>query len=585
MIGLRLICMKIWIGACLLLLVCICVTTAVVTPNTPVVGGTIPQVTVGGIGNAPLVKTPMVQSPIVQIPSSVTLPSASPTPCDTCGVVENAVVSDAVASAEVLAVQDQITAEGKSWNAGKTSMSTLSPQARQKMLGVKMPDVSIESYSTITVPALSNLPASFDWRNNGGDYTTRVKNQGQCGSCWAFAATAVAETYMELFNKVPGLNPDYSEQYLIGTSAGSCNGGWPRDAMQYYTDVAGRDGKVGEVNETDWPYTATNGVSKDLTGIHRIILPNAKVVQTYGNTAQIKSAMYQYGSVELIFKVYSSFYSYKSGIYEKLARDTYQGLHAVQRIGWGKDANGRDYWICKNSWGTSWGDSGYFKIYADQLGSKDSNGVIWDTVAFIKPLTSPTPTPVPTTPVPTPTPTPTPTPVVASFTANKTTGPAPLVVSFTDTSKGYPNQWQWFINGVVQATTKAFTWTFSNAGSYNVKLRVANNNSNATTPNTTITVTSQPTVKADFTVKSTKISSIKYQMVLTDKSTGANTVTFSLYKNNAAATGTPYAKGSSKIGGSIKANLPRGTWTVKEVATNTIYKISNTLIKPNVLSF
>jgi len=361
--------------------------------------------------------------------------------------------------------------------------------------------------------------------------------------------------------------------------------------MQYYTDVAGRDGKVGEVNETDWPYTATNGVAKDLTGVNRIILPNAKVVQMNGNTDQIRSAMYQYGSVELIFKVYNSFYYYKTGVYEKLASDSYQGLHAVQRIGWGEDANGRDFWICKNSWGTSWGDQGYFKIYADQVATPDSNGVIKETVAFIMPKTSPTPTPtpVPTTPVPTPTftptPTPTPIPVVASFTANKTTGQVPLVVSFTDTSKGNPNQWQWFINGVVSATTKALTWTFTNSGSYNVKLWVANNVSNASTPNTTITATTQPTVKADFTVKSAKISSIKYQMTLTDKSLGANTVTFYIYKNNAAATGTPYARGSTKIGGSVKANLPRGTWTVKEIATNTNYKISNTLIKVNVLSF
>lgn len=74
------------------------------------------------------------------------------------------------------------------------------------------------------------------------------------------------------------------------------------------------------------------------------------------------------GPMMVGFNVYDDFTSYSSGIYEKSASATYEGGHAVKLIGWDYDSDGNLYWICQNQWDTDWGISGYFYIYADEVG-------------------------------------------------------------------------------------------------------------------------------------------------------------------------------------------------------------------------
>lgn len=81
----------------------------------------------------------------------------------------------------------------------------------------------------------------------------------------------------------------------------------------------------------------------------------------------IQTELMTNGPLQVGFKVYSDFMDYSSGIYE--ATSTYiVGGHAVKLIGWNHDANGRLYWVCQNQWGTEWGESGFFNIYAGQCG-------------------------------------------------------------------------------------------------------------------------------------------------------------------------------------------------------------------------
>jgi cathepsin B len=86
----------------------------------------------------------------------------------------------------------------------------------------------------------------------------------------------------------------------------------------------------------------------------------------------MKKEIQNNGPIENTFKVYGDFYNYRSGIYTHVS-GLYYGLHAVKVIGWG-NSNGVDYWIAQNSWGTRWGENGFFRI---KMGEVDFDKSMW----------------------------------------------------------------------------------------------------------------------------------------------------------------------------------------------------------------
>ena len=101
---------------------------------------------------------------------------------------------------------------------------------------------------TITEDHIAALPSSFDWRNNNGNWLTLIKNQGSCGSCWAFSAVGVVESRINLDQNDPDYDIDLSEQYLVSCSdAGSCIGGDEGEAIEYMQSD-------GTVRESCFPY-------------------------------------------------------------------------------------------------------------------------------------------------------------------------------------------------------------------------------------------------------------------------------------------------------------------------------------------
>lgn len=432
------------------------------------------------------------------VPPSVNIPNVA-VQNGNVKTVENQIVSPDIKSPdmELATVQRDLNMGGGTWTAGNTSKSGLTESEKISLLGAENePFTRVKPTDIQVIP--SALPSSYDLRSyNGGDYTTPVKDQKSCGSCWAFATNAVVESAMELYNTSPMENPDYSEQYLIGTSGGTCGGGWA--SITFYVWEAGRDGKIGGVKESDWPYTASNSKAINLTGKERIRLPEGfKSVTSTVNTAdKMKTVLSSYGSAYVSMAVYNSFYYYKGGIYNKLPNDRFIGNHAVQAIGYGKD-NNRDYLICKNSWGTGWGEAGFFKIYMDQPGIMTN---AYHVIPVVGPTPIPTmtviptatPTPVPTsTPVPTPTITvmPTPTPgvqLIPEFTAlTNTTVKCPGRVSFKDLSSGDMNKWMWlFYQRIDNSTSRCLVMTsvrsptipFSKKGQYDVELSIKNSTS------------------------------------------------------------------------------------------------------------
>jgi hypothetical protein len=266
---------------------------------------------------------------------------------------------------EIAAIHSAINSHGAQWVAGETSMTKLSPEARKRRLGTLKPLLTDQEHKAAAqeLAALASVtaPASLDWRANNGNFVTPVKDQGNCGSCWAFATTGAAESQNLISPNTPGVDLNLSEQILVSCSrAGNCNGGYIDSASDFIRDM-------GLPVESCFPYTATNNKCFNacsgwtngdyhITGWHW--------VATTAPTADgLESALVTYGPLVTTMNVYSDFFSYTSGIYSHVSGN-YQGGHAILIVGY--DHAGQ-YFIVKNSWGTGWGENGYFRIAYTQL--------------------------------------------------------------------------------------------------------------------------------------------------------------------------------------------------------------------------
>ncbi len=214
------------------------------------------------------------------------------------------------------------------------------------------------------------LPASFDWRNYGGhSYIGAVRNQGSCGSCYSFGANAAAEcTYNYAMGLTDGSCVDFSESFIIW-----CLGSLP----DYYEHFYGCDGadydyaeltamtREGVSYEAAYPYTTTSGCNTNRWNDPRVVFDSWHRIAC-GDITAIKTAIMTYGAVDAAVYAGSAFDAYSSGIY-KDSRTSCNGSpcyyttanHAIALVGWNDTGN---YWILRNSWGSSWGESGYMRI-------------------------------------------------------------------------------------------------------------------------------------------------------------------------------------------------------------------------------
>jgi cathepsin L len=218
--------------------------------------------------------------------------------------------------------------------------------------GSALPQVNVHDDVDISATA-----DTVDWRTKGA--VTAVKNQGQCGSCWAFSSTGSVEGVYKIKNN--NLISS-SEQQLVDCSKSfgnmGCNGGLMDSAFKYIISVKGLD------TEASYPYTARDGQCKFNAANIGTKITSYKDVQK-GSEAALQTAVTGQPVSVAIDASHSSFQLYHSGIYFESKCSSSQLDHGVLAVGYG--TNNGNYWIVKNSWGTSWGAQGYI------LMSKDKN--------------------------------------------------------------------------------------------------------------------------------------------------------------------------------------------------------------------
>ena len=238
--------------------------------------------------------------------------------------------------------------EGGSAVFGLNFFSAMTEDEKQQYLGLNVTGHD-ENSPYLASPGFK-APAEKLWTNSG--QVTAVKNQGSCGSCWTFGAVGGLETR---YQQISGKLRSFAEQeYLDCVYEGSrngCNGGWPDDCYTYSKKNGGR-----LASTADYKYAARDSSCQGSSKPDAMVAAKIVGYTSVGSTESANIEALATGSLSVAFEVTNYFQQYRGGIIQDR---TCRGRpnHAVTAVGYTAK-----FVLVKNSWGTSWGDSGFVKF-------------------------------------------------------------------------------------------------------------------------------------------------------------------------------------------------------------------------------
>ncbi len=258
---------------------------------------------------------------------------------------------------DIEALRKQGEIEGWTFTVGENPATAYS---LDELCGLKVPENWWVGAKFDLCTPTKSLPTTFSWCDSGG--CTPVKNQGSCGSCWAFGTVGALECNIKLKD---GVTVDLSEQWLVSCNRDGwgCGGGWwAHDYHEWKTDPCGG---TGAVLETYFPYVASD-VPCNCPYPHDYLIDDwAFIGNDYSvpPVASIKQAILDYGPVSVAVYVNSAMQAYTGGVFNGCG--TGEVNHAVVLVGWDDTQGTEGVWIMRNSWGSGWGEGGYMRIPYD----------------------------------------------------------------------------------------------------------------------------------------------------------------------------------------------------------------------------
>lgn len=282
-----------------------------------------------------------------------------------------------------------INSKQNSWKAGRNFPLHTSFDYIKKLMGALKDDFFASLEDRRYGPELiESLPASFDPRDKWPNCPTlnEVRDQGSCGSCWAFGAVeAMTDRYCTYSNGTNHFHVSADDLLSCCPICGlGCNGGMPTLAWEYWKHFGIVSGGSYNSSQGCKPYeippcehhvpgnrmpcsgdTKTPKCIKTCENGYNVAYSKDKrygkhVFSVRGGEDHIRAELFKNGPVEGAFTVYSDLLAYKSGVYKHTEGEALGG-HAVKILGWGQE-NGNKYWLIANSWNSDWGDNGFFKI-------------------------------------------------------------------------------------------------------------------------------------------------------------------------------------------------------------------------------
>ncbi|KAF8660378.1 hypothetical protein HU200_057960 [Digitaria exilis] len=235
------------------------------------------------------------------------------------------------------------------------------------------------------------LPEFVDWRQKGA--VAPVKNQGQCGSCWAFSAVGAVEGINKI---VTGELVTLSEQELVDCSKNGqnsgCNGGMMDDAFAFIANNGGID------TDDDYPYTARDGKCDLVKKARKVVSIDGFEDVPHNDEKSLQKAVAHQPVTVAIEAGGREFQLYESGVFTGRCGTSLD--HGVVAVGYGSTEDGQDYWLVRNSWGADWGEAGYIRMARNVSSPAGKCGIAMEASYPVKAGPNPDPSPSPPAPAP-----------------------------------------------------------------------------------------------------------------------------------------------------------------------------------------